>query len=680
MSWEWWASFRLRLLLRGAFIALVLAIVAMAGALLREEKQRSHDHYRDSASKTLEQISARLRHPAGQLALLNPQRAVQASAGQPLMLPFAALDFDDQHKVRNAVDMAGCLAPGAQGTGLCVAIGNNPWGGAYIYTVASLRAPALQPHTLGDERLEAAHRLRVSLHTPRGLTQWIAPYEVPQTQTPTARHGRFTGYTPRPEGNYRGARPVRDFRAWVWQDGACDGTEAPAEVACSSATFVSLRLPVEAFRDALFSGQRPVWPPADLAQYRVRLELLAPGDETPVYDSDSESTQGPWALGALQALLLPGEQLRISHQGRSVAELQAPTRGNAPQALLGRLVRWLPVQREAGPVRLHDEVRTAQGSYDLELVGNAQGVDQVLAEVAARLSWFVGAMLVAVGLVWLLIEVGLMRPIARLTRRTRGLAQTLHSHGEGLERFELSDLRGRNEMGLLASALDELLRRVKDDTLRERLRALQEKDMWHAVGHEILSPLQSLLVLHPAENDPSARYLRRMQQAVQVLYGQASPSEALQASRLSPQTLDLHQFLQQVVEHAGVTDLLLQAPTGPVWVCADEYGLEDVLSHILANAQRHRQSGSPITLVLRSDAHRATLEIHNQGAPIPPQLLERIFEYGVSDASHSTPGQRGQGLFVAKTYLAKMGGSVRAENRADGVCFTLELQRAAGAP
>jgi len=39
--------------------------------------------------------------------------------------------------------------------------------------------------------------------------------------------------------------------------------------------------------------------------------------------------------------------------------------------------------------------------------------------------------------------------------------------------------------------------------------------------------------------------------------------------------------------------------------------------------------------------------------------------------------QRGQGLFVAKTYMAKMGGTIVAENAPDGVRFVLTLPRVA---
>ena len=60
-------------------------------------------------------------------------------------------------------------------------------------------------------------------------------------------------------------------------------------------------------------------------------------------------------------------------------------------------------------------------------------------------------------------------------------------------------------------------------------------------------------------------------------------------------------------------------------------------------------------------------------------MLERIFELGVSDPGlpplASEGGHRGQGLFVAKTYMAKMGGTISVRNTADGVAFTLTFQR-----
>jgi K+-sensing histidine kinase KdpD len=115
-----------------------------------------------------------------------------------------------------------------------------------------------------------------------------------------------------------------------------------------------------------------------------------------------------------------------------------------------------------------------------------------------------------------------------------------------------------------------------------------------------------------------------------------------------------------------------------VWVKGDDFALEDVVTHILANAQRYRLKGTPISITLELNATQVIIGIHNQGPVIDADLLPHIFDYGVSsnktnadDASH-----RGQGLFVAKTYMSKMGGSIQALNVADGVVFKLSLIKA----
>lgn len=675
-AWAWLASFGLRLLFRGAFLLLALATLVMTVYVLQEEKQRSYDNYQQSFAKTGRQIAAQLRHPTGQLALLNPSDGQSAVTPlHPVVLPFSALDFDDQTKVRNAVEMAGCLVQYPHAGSLCVAIGNNPWAGGYIYAAGTFASTSLVAHAQGDKYLDAAHRLRVEVKL-RGQTyRWIAPFEsIASDPQRAGQRGRFTGYVDRGERDYTGARTVRDFRGWVWQSGDC---LTGADADCEKKSFFSLRLPVEVLRDALFQKEKPAWPPADLAQMQVRVEVLAPGDAGILFDSNAAGAVAPFSLNDLRAQLLPGETLRLRKgRGPELAHLS----GSEPAAaeaspLLARLIRRLPVERYDAPVSLQEEVATPLGNYTLELHGDARGVNQSLGAVATRLSWFVGAMLLAIALAWLVIEIGIIRRIAQLTQRSRELSKTVKTTA-GLEQFDLADLRGKDELGILANGLNDLLRRVKEDAERERIRAEQEKDMWHAVGHEMMSPLQSLMALHRSEADPSLRYVQRMQQAVRILYGSASPSEAFESSQLSVQTLDLHAFLQTVAANshsAGIADVRYTDQHPAVSVRAEEYALEDVVTHILHNANRLRSAGSAITLTLQTSETEATVRIHNQGPAIAADMLDRIFEYGVSDQSQ---GNRGQGLFVAKTYMAKMGGTIAARNEDGGVTLALVLQRA----
>jgi len=69
----WLASIRLRVFFRVIFLLLAVATVALALAVLQEEKQQGFDNYREGFAKTADQVAARLHHPAGQLALLNPE-------------------------------------------------------------------------------------------------------------------------------------------------------------------------------------------------------------------------------------------------------------------------------------------------------------------------------------------------------------------------------------------------------------------------------------------------------------------------------------------------------------------------------------------------------------------------------------------------------------------------------
>jgi hypothetical protein len=54
--------------------------------------------------------------------------------------------------------------------------------------------------------------------------------------------------------------------------------------------------------------------------------------------------------------------------------------------------------------------------------------------------------------------------------------------------------------------------------------------------------------------------------------------------------------------------------------------------------------------------------------------LDKLFEYGFSDTeAFNSSERRGQGLFVARNYMAKMGGGIRFENQHDGVIFCVDL-------
>jgi len=167
-----------------------------------------------------------------------------------------------------------------------------------------------------------------------------------------------------------------------------------------------------------------------------------------------------------------------------------------------------------------------------------------------------------------------------------------------------------------------------------------------------------------------------MLRAVDALYGSASPSEGIQGAELDEEQVNLGAFLASVAKnahHAGIENVVFDGPTEGIMVKADPSALEDTMSHILTNAKRYRPAGTAITISLTAQESTASIKVHNHGPHIPESLLSRIFEYGVSDRPDSSEGNHGQGLFVAATYLSKMGARVAAQNLSDGVAFVVDI-------
>jgi hypothetical protein len=147
--------FGLRVFFRGAFFLLGLATIALAVAVLQDEKERSYRNYQDGFRKNQAQIAAKLRHPTGQLVLLNPTAYDhEVTPLRPLVLPFSAIDFDDRNKAQQAVEMAGCLVQYPDAASMCVAVGNNPFAGGFRLRRGQLQQRAAGVAYLGHAGFE----------------------------------------------------------------------------------------------------------------------------------------------------------------------------------------------------------------------------------------------------------------------------------------------------------------------------------------------------------------------------------------------------------------------------------------------------------------------------------------------------------------------------------------------
>ncbi|MBV9949511.1 MAG: GAF domain-containing protein [Myxococcales bacterium] len=110
-----------------------------------------------------------------------------------------------------------------------------------------------------------------------------------------------------------------------------------------------------------------------------------------------------------------------------------------------------------------------------------------------------------------------------------------------------------------------------------------------------------------------------------------------------------------------------------VWCDPDR--VSQLLSNLLTNAVKHGARGTPVTVVVDEADEAVVLSVHNQGPPIPPELLPHVFEAFRQDPSARTRGRGlGLGLYVAKAIALAHGGAIEARSDLEtGTTFVVTL-------
>jgi PAS domain S-box-containing protein len=106
----------------------------------------------------------------------------------------------------------------------------------------------------------------------------------------------------------------------------------------------------------------------------------------------------------------------------------------------------------------------------------------------------------------------------------------------------------------------------------------------------------------------------------------------------------------------------------------DRERLTQVVSNLVANAVQHGDPARPARLDLKVVNETVELSVHNFGAPIPDDLLPRVFEPYRRGGRQGAAGGLGLGLFIAQQIVRAHGGKIDVRSTAEeGTLFTVSL-------
>jgi len=320
----------------------------------------------------------------------------------------------------------------------------------------------------------------------------------------------------------------------------------------------------------------------------------------------------------------------------------------------------------------------AGGQYVIETGAVDREIDEVLHGLAIALSLALPLVIgVAIGGGYLLMRRALS-PLQEIAHS----AEQIGSHNLN-ERMPVA--RTGDELERLSISLNRMIARLEI--------AFQHISRFTAdASHELRTPLTALR----GELEATAQYPQLPPEVRETIGSALEETERLSkivqgllaVSRLDAGEADMERVRLDLAELAAATSeqmrlmaedksilLTCDAP-GKVMVDGDRARLKQVIVNLLDNAISYTAPGGKVQLRIRATAHRAVLEVEDNGTGISQDALPHIFErfYRADKARSRQMGGTGLGLSIVQAICLAHGGEVRVEStEGQGSLFSVSL-------
>jgi len=251
----------------------------------------------------------------------------------------------------------------------------------------------------------------------------------------------------------------------------------------------------------------------------------------------------------------------------------------------------------------------------------------------------------------------LSAPMRRLQAASRTLGQAL-ARNEAPS--QVDERAGTVEVRETAHVFNEMSRQLSEQV---HSRAL----LVAAISHDLRTPLTRIRMrLENAEGDPlTARSIADIHEmddliesALEVFRG-ASPHEE------PAETTDVHALVQALIDDLADLGQPVGVRGEPAPARVQSARLRRVVSNLVNNALRY---GKRADVRVHRAADAVHIVIEDEGPGIPEAQLDAVMKpfYRLETSRSRLTGGSGLGLYIARDLVARQGGTLTLENRAEG--------------
>jgi sigma-B regulation protein RsbU (phosphoserine phosphatase) len=221
-------------------------------------------------------------------------------------------------------------------------------------------------------------------------------------------------------------------------------------------------------------------------------------------------------------------------------------------------------------------------------------------------------------------------------------------------------------------------------------RALFAEQMMGIVSHDLRNPLATIKMsaqlmgrgeLSPAQQRALNRIDNSTSRALRLITDLLDFTQARigQGIKVSHVPIELHRIVAESVEELSSAfpgRAIEHIAAGQGECTGDPDRLAQLIGNLVGNGMSYGAPEHPVRVRSEIGAEHFTISVHNQGSPIPAELLPHLFDPMVRGTNGSSGRGLGLGLYIVREIARAHGGEVSVVSAIEtGTTFTVQITR-----